>query len=88
MDCHRCGGEVIDSRQTVPYIAPGPRVVELRHVRTLRCKLCGHLDVAVPERRTLDALARRVVAQTADTMPELVFEQGRWRVAAWKASIE
>jgi hypothetical protein len=88
MDCRRCGGLVVEALQTVPYIAPGPRVVELRHVRALQCGSCGHVDVDVPERRILDALARRVVAQGADTMPELVFEQGRWRVAGWKASSE
>jgi YgiT-type zinc finger domain-containing protein len=48
MACQRCGGDVVASRQTVPYVAPGPRVVELRNVRAIRCKTCGHLDLQVP----------------------------------------
>ena len=80
MACQRCGGDVVASRQTVPYVAAGPRVVELRDVRALRCSACGHLDLQLPDLPALDTLARCLFAEVADGAPQLAFEEGRWRV--------
>ncbi len=51
-------GNVSESQETVPYIAPGPCVVELR-----------------------DVLVRRLPAEGTNAMPQLLYEDGRWRIS-------
>ena len=84
--CPRCGGGIVATRRTVPYIAPGPRVVALRHMPAFRCTGCDHLNVEVPNRRALDGLARRVVPAGSDITPEFVFEDGHWHIASGHTS--
>ena len=82
--CHRCAGVLAQDRETVPYMGPGPRVVELRHVLVLRCTGCTHMSMEVPEPRSLDTLIRCLAGEmegttgTSGPLPQLAFEQGRW----------
>jgi hypothetical protein len=74
----------VHTAATVPYVGPGPRVVELSNVRVLRCTACGHLEIQVPEPRALDTLTRCLAVETPDYTPTLSFEEGRWRVVPRK----
>ena len=76
--CHRCGGALAQTFETLPYVGPGPRVVELRDVRTLRCRVCGNLSIELPEAHALDTLVRCLALEITGTLPQLTFEQGRW----------
>ena len=58
MDCRHCGNVRDEARETVPYVGPGPRVVELRDVHVTRCRVCAHMTVEVPEPSHLDTLIR------------------------------
>ena len=78
--CAECGGLVVASLQTVPYIAPGPRLLELRDVHERRCMVCGHLEIDVPERRVLDRLARSSVEIGGARPQQVAYEGGRWRL--------
>lgn len=80
--CQRCGGALIELRETVPYVGPGPCVVELRDLRALTCTACGHGELDVPERRRLDTLVRTLRSESLPYTPSLVFEDGRWRIVA------
>ena len=86
--CQRCGGALLELRETVPYVGPGPCVVELRDLRALTCTACGHGELDVPERRRLDTLVRTLGSESLSYTPTLTFEDGRWRVVAGPARPE
>jgi hypothetical protein len=76
--CARCAGLLAQDLETVPYVGPGPRVVELRHVLVLRCTGCTHMTMEVPEPRSLDTLIRCLAGEMSEPLPQLAYEQGRW----------
>ena len=78
--CAACGGALVAVLQTVPYIAPGPRVVELRDVASWQCMRCGDLRLAIPDRSSLDLVARAIVAVSAESVAQLAFTDNRWRI--------
>ena len=82
--CQRCGGRVSESHETLPYIAPGPCVVELRNVAVRRCVSCGQTGIEVPDASALDVLVRCLSAEGTNAMPQLVYEDGRWRISGVK----
>jgi len=86
--CQRCGGALLELRETVPYVGPGPCVVELRDLRALTCTACGHDELDVPERRRLDTLVRTLRSESLSYTPTLTFEDGRWRIVAGPARAE
>jgi len=86
--CQRCGGALLELRETVPYVGPGPCVVELRDLRALTCSACGHGELDVPERRRLDTLVRTLRSESLSYTPTLAFEDGRWRIVAGPAPPE
>jgi hypothetical protein len=47
--CHRCGAVVVGTYETVPYVGPGPRVVQLHAVQVQRCATCANMLIEVPE---------------------------------------
>ena len=65
-----------ECRETVPYVGPGPCVVELRDVRATTCGTCGHGELDVPERRRLDSLVGTLRNES------LPYDAGRWRFVA------
>jgi hypothetical protein len=78
MLCRRCGGASQEARETVSYVGPGARVVELRDVQVLRCTGCGQMSIELPESRSLDTLVRCLASELCGTLPHLTFDQGRW----------
>ena len=76
MDCRHCGNVRDEARETVPYVGPGPRVVELRDVHVTRCRVCAHMTVEVPEH--LDTLIRCLGAEIDGPLPQLAYEMGHW----------
>jgi hypothetical protein len=85
--CQKCGGALIEMRETVPYVGPGPCVVELRDLRALACKACGHGELDVPDRRRLDTLVRTLRSESLPYTPTLIFEEGRWRIVTGPPSL-
>ena len=79
--CRRCAGDVRESHKTVPYIIPGPCVVELRNVLVRRCVRCGQIAIDVPDAVTLDVVGRCLRADRSTAMPQLVYEDGRWCIS-------
>jgi hypothetical protein len=86
--CQRCGGALIEMHETVPYVGPGPCVVELRDVRALTCSACGHGELDVPERRRLDTLVRTLRTECLAYTATLTFEDGRWQIVSGPPSPE
>jgi hypothetical protein len=82
--CRRCGGNVSESHETVPYIGPGPCVVELRNVAVRRCVTCGQMGIEVPDAASLEVLIQSLRADRTRAMPQLVYKLGRWRVSKVK----
>jgi hypothetical protein len=80
MNCRRCGGILVESRDSVPYIAPGPCVVELRNISVRRCSACGDTKIHVPEPQALDTLVRCLQGESLRAMPHVHFENGQWHV--------
>jgi phage FluMu protein Com len=80
MRCRHCGRAKDEARETVPYVGPGSRVVELRDMQVLRCTGCGQMSIEVPELRSLDTLVRCLVSELSGTLPQLTFDEGRWRI--------
>jgi hypothetical protein len=80
MRCACCNAEMAETTVTVPYVTPGPFVVQLSNVRVLRCLACGDLQMQVPEPRVLEILTRCLALEAPDKTPTLNFEGGRWRV--------
>jgi YgiT-type zinc finger domain-containing protein len=78
--CSTCGGQLAVSPQTLPYIAPGPRVVELCDVPAWECAACGQVEVRLPERAGLERLVRSSVPVMAETVPQIAFTESQWRV--------
>jgi hypothetical protein len=85
--CQKCGGALTEVRETVPYVGPGPCVVELQDLRALTCKACGHGEVDVPDRRRLDTLVRTLRSESLPYTPTLIFEEGRWRIVTGPPSL-
>jgi hypothetical protein len=78
MRCRHCGGAKDEARETVPYVGPGTRVIELRDVQVLRCTACGQMSIELPEPRSLDTLVRCLASELSGALPQLTFDQGRW----------
>ena len=78
--CYRCGAVLAEDRETVPYVGPGPRVVQLRDVRVVHCPGCTKVTVELPDSKALDRLIERLGIDTRDPLPQLAHEQGRWSV--------
>ena len=79
--CARCGANVRESHETVPYIAPGPCAVELRDITVRRCVQCGEMRVHVPDPHGLDVLVRCLRVESTGSKFQLEHEDGHWRVA-------
>jgi hypothetical protein len=77
-DCHRCGAVVTEHRETVPYVGPGPHVVELYAVRVFRCTGCSNMTIQLPEPKALDTLIRCLGAELSSPLPQLAFEMSHW----------
>jgi hypothetical protein len=78
MRCRHCGGAVVDMQATLPYVGPGPSVVELRDIHVARCTGCTKMTIEVPEPRSLDTLIRCLGNEMSGPLPQLTYEQGRW----------
>ena len=76
--CHRGGAVVGATHETVPYVGPGPRVVELRHLHVWRCCVCANMTIDVPEASRLDTLIRCLGREIEGAMPQLAYEMGDW----------
>jgi hypothetical protein len=76
--CHRCGAVVGQSHETVPYVGPGARVVELRDLNVWRCGVCANMTIDVPEVPRLEALIRCLGREMEGTLPQLAYEMGDW----------
>ena len=76
--CHRCGAVVGATHETVPYVGPGPRVVELRDLHVWRCCVCANMTIDVPESSRLDTLIRCLGKEVEGAMPQLAYEMGDW----------
>ena len=72
----------LGSPTTLPYIAVGPSVVELRNVAVRRCSACGHMGIDVPDVRALDVLVRCLCGESTSVVPRLEYADGRWRILA------
>ena len=78
MRCQRCGGAIMEMQETLPYVGPGPSVVELRDVHVARCTGCTKMTIEVPEPQALDTLIRCLGNELGGPPPQLTYEQGRW----------
>jgi len=78
MPCRHCGGAKDEARETVPYVGPGPHVVELRDIHVMRCHVCAHMTIKVPEPLHLDTLIRCLGAEIDGPLPQLAYEMGHW----------
>jgi hypothetical protein len=78
MRCQHCGNARNEARETVPYVGPGPRVVELRDMHVKRCHVCTNMTIEVPEPSHLDTFIRRLGAEIDDPLPQLAYEMGHW----------
>jgi hypothetical protein len=78
MRCQCCGGAIMEMQETLPYVGPGPYVVELRDVHIARCTGCTKMTIEVPEPRSLDTLIRCLGNEMCGPLPQLTYEQGRW----------
>ena len=87
-NCRRCGGTIRITYETVPYIAVGPRVVELRNVVVRRCSVCSHMGIEVPDVGALDVLVRCLCAESTHDLPRLEYADGRWRILTRTSSHE
>jgi hypothetical protein len=65
-------------QETLPYVGPGPSVVELRDIHVARCTGCTKMTIELPEPRALDTLIRRLGNEMRGPLPQLTDEQGRW----------
>jgi hypothetical protein len=83
--CHYCGAVLTEDLETVPYVGPGPNVVELHDVLVLRCTGCRNMTIEVPEPGSLDSLIRSLGSViNRRHIPQLAYEEGRWRVLLMK----
>jgi hypothetical protein len=78
--CKRCGGPCEETRETLPFVGPGPLAVQLEGVEGWRCAWCGHGYVRVPELRQLNSVVRELAREELTDTPRLTFESGTWRV--------
>jgi hypothetical protein len=72
---------VSESHETVPYVGPGVCVVKLRNVLVRRCARCWQKVIEVPDASALDVLVQCLRAEGTNAMPQLVYEDGRWRIS-------
>ena len=79
--CHKCGGDILEGRETVPYVGPGPCVVTLQNVTVSRCSRCGDVVIDVPNRHALDVLVRCLELENKGATPLLDYRDGRWQLA-------
>ena len=61
MRCRHCGGVVVETLETFPYIGPPGYLVELRDVDTTRCAMCGVGDLREMGVRPCHDLAEGVI---------------------------
>ena len=85
--CQKCGGALVEMRETVPYVGPGPCVVELRDLLSRVYAQLGEV-LNVPERRRLDTLVRTLRSESLPYTPTLTFEEGRWRIVAGPPNLD
>jgi hypothetical protein len=78
MRCRHCGNARDEARETVPYVGPGSRVVELRDMHVMRCRVCPNMTIEVPEPSHLDTLIRCLGAEIDGPLPQLAYEMGHW----------
>jgi hypothetical protein len=78
MRCRCCGGAVVEMLETLPYVGPGPCVVEVRDIHVARCTGCTKMTIEVPESQALDTLIRCLGNEMSGLLPQLTYEQGRW----------
>jgi hypothetical protein len=76
--CHRCGAVLVGTCETVPYVGPGPHVVQLHAVHVQRCAACAYMLIEVPEPTTLNILIQCLGTEMADPLPQLAYEMGHW----------
>ena len=79
--CRKCGGPLRESSETVPYVVPGPCVVELQKVAVRRCSVCGDMAIDVPDAPGLDVLMRCLRVESTHVVPQLEYADGRWRIS-------
>ena len=72
---------------TVPYVAPGPRAVELSGVPAVERSKCGNVELQLPAQDDLDRLARNVPLYTVETAV-IEFHSGTWRLLRSAESTE
>ena len=82
MRCRHCGGVVVETLETFPYIGPPGYLVELRDVDTTRCAMCGVGAWHLPDLPALNVLIRALACDQPHAIPQLTFEGDRWRVVA------
>jgi hypothetical protein len=68
----------VETQETLPYVGPGPYVVELRDIHVARCTGCTKMTIEVLEPRSLDTLIRCLGNEMNGPLPQLAYEQGRW----------
>ena len=78
MCCRHCGNARDEARETVPYVGPGPCVVELRDLHVTRCRVCPNMTIEVPEPSHLDTLIRCLGTEIDGPLPQLAYEMGHW----------
>lgn len=78
--CKRCGGPCEETRETLPFIGPGPLAVQLEGIEGWKCAWCGHGNVTLPQVRTLNSVIGRLSREQFSGTPRLEFEGGAWRV--------
>jgi len=76
--CHRCGAVLVGACETVPYVGPGPHVVQLHAVYVQRCAACAYMLIEVPEPTTLNLLIQCLGTEMAAPLPQLAYEMGHW----------
>ena len=85
MRCQHCGNARNEARETVPYVGPGPRVVELRDMHVKRCHVCTNMTIEVPEPSHLDTFIQCLGAEIDDPLPQLAYEMGHWCILPRRA---
>jgi YgiT-type zinc finger domain-containing protein len=81
MPCKRCGGGLIETSESLPYIGPRGCLVELRDVRAIRCAICGVGEWHLPELQALDVLIRALAIEQPHGIPPLVYKHDHWTFA-------
>ena len=80
--CPHCRAAPVETRQTAPYIGPGPRLVTLCDVPASVCPICNHFELHIFERPVLDSVICSSVEVLSERTPTVAFAHGRWRLVA------